>query len=621
MTFADIALKNIKRNVKRYGLYIGSTVFSIIVYFTFVTLRYNDEILAASENSRQLSSLVTASTFVLLIFVAIFIMYSNSFFIKKRKKEIALYALLGVRKRTIGWMLFIENMAIGSISLLIGIGLGSVHSCFFSLLMMLMGSAFTLTFTFSLDAVVHTILVFFVLFLLTSLQGYRVIYRFSLIDLFHAEKKGEAIPKARLLAALLGILTLATAYWMALQDLATSQVWRLFGIAMPLVVIALTVFGSYLLFRSVLVFLLHLLKRRKTWSWRGLNLLTISQLLYRIRANALTLTIISTLSATTITAGGAVFSTYYNVEKQVQSIAPFTFMWEGAEQEIHSEALSYQETFRSKTIRLMQNELEMEYTVIPAATFLDLADQLGWEEAEAPNEEQVVLIDAFYDERWSVERDVIELGNKRMEVADLHSEALLNVRTVGGTMLVMTDGAYDELNGQEKSYHVVQMNDYRDQLSLSQQLAASSDTNDFSSAVQDYNDSMEASGVMMFVGSFLGLVFLGAMGSIIYFKLMTEAEEDKESYGILHKVGVSQRDMSRSIRHQVGVIFMAPLLVGFLHASVALTAFSMLLGTNLLIPVLLWMAAYTFIYIVYYVITVRSFKKVIYSNQKGGSVR
>src|SRR5690554_5155613 len=128
MTLFDLALKNILRNLKSYGLYIGSTIFSIVIYFTFVTLKYSEDISALSETSKRISGLMSASAFVLMIFVAIFIAYSNSFFMKKRKKEVALYALMGVHKRSIGWMLFFENMVIGFISLAVGVVLGFLLS-------------------------------------------------------------------------------------------------------------------------------------------------------------------------------------------------------------------------------------------------------------------------------------------------------------------------------------------------------------------------------------------------------------------------------------------------------------------------------------------------------------
>lgn len=140
MTLFELALKNIRRNMKSYSLYIGSTVFSILIYFTFATLKYSEDISGMAETSKQIKGIMGASAFVLMIFVAIFILYSNSFFMKKRKKEVALYSLLGVRKKSIGFLLFFENMVIGLVSLGIGVVLGFLLSrMLLTILLKLMG--------------------------------------------------------------------------------------------------------------------------------------------------------------------------------------------------------------------------------------------------------------------------------------------------------------------------------------------------------------------------------------------------------------------------------------------------------------------------------------------------
>ncbi|MDQ0271914.1 ABC transporter permease [Cytobacillus purgationiresistens] len=610
MTLFDLALKNIRRNLKSYSLYIGSTIFSIVIYFTFVTLKYSEDISVLAETSKQISGIMSASAFVLMIFVAIFIAYSNSFFMKKRKKEVALYSLLGVRKRSIGFLLFFENMMIGLLSLVVGVGLGFLLSrVLLTILMKLMGLDIVIGFAFSMDAVVNTFIVFFIIFLFTSMQGYRVIYQFKLIDLFHAEKKGEELPKARLISAILGVATLAAAYWLALQDLMTSPIWRMLSLAMPIVIIALTVIGSALIFSSVLVYVLSVMKKQERWAWKGLNLMTASQLLYRIRGNAKTLTIIATLSATTITAGGAVFGLYYNAEKDVQTYTPYTFMWEGAPQDINPDIIEHAETIKSKTLRIEQDINEMEYAVINQSTFEKLAKNLEWSDIQVANEGEVLMIDAFYDQRWSQREESVMIDGAEFAVAKLYDKAVFNTFTLGASAIVVTDQLYSEIKADEKTYQAVKVEDYKNQFALSEELAAS--TENFSSATQDYKASIEATGSLLFVGSFLGLVFLVATGSIIFFKMMTEAEEDKAKYAVLHKIGVSRREMRRTIRNQVGVIFAAPLVLGLIHAAVALTAFSNLFMMDLLVPVIIWMLAYTVIYTIYYFATVRSFNKTI----------
>lgn len=418
MTLFELALKNIRRNMKSYGLYIGSTIFSIIIYFTFAMLKHSDDISGLAETSKQMQAVMSASAFVLMIFVAIFILYSNSFFMKKRKKEVALYSLLGVRKRSIGFLLFFENIVIGLVALVVGVGLGFLLSqALLSLLLKLMGLSLSVGFAFSMQAVIETVIVFFLIFLVTSLLGYRVIYKFKLIDLFHAEKQGEAQPKARVVSAIIGVIALAAAYWLALQDLMTSSVWRIFGLAMPLVIIGLTVLGSYLLFSSVLVYVLNLLKKSKSWAWKGLNLMTSSQLLYRIRGNVKTLTIIATLSATTITAGGAIFGTYYNTEKSVEENIPFSFMWEGEEQDIDTEIVEDAVSFEAKDIVVPGETYDQSYYVIDEETFMKLTEALGWDVGNVDLEQdEAVLIDPYFDERWKDKVGTVEIDDDEKTV-------------------------------------------------------------------------------------------------------------------------------------------------------------------------------------------------------------
>src|SRR5699024_4350059 len=140
MTLFRIARKNIRNNLNNYFLYFSSMIFSIVIYFTFISLKYDETIAVASESSMKISSVFNAASVILIIFVAIFIWYSNSFFTRKRKKEVGLYSLLGVRKKQIGRMLFYENFIMGIIALFIGILLGSILSKFFvSILLKVMG--------------------------------------------------------------------------------------------------------------------------------------------------------------------------------------------------------------------------------------------------------------------------------------------------------------------------------------------------------------------------------------------------------------------------------------------------------------------------------------------------
>jgi putative ABC transport system permease protein len=133
----------------------------------------------------------------------------------------------------------------------------------------------------------------------------------------------------------------------------------------------------------------------------------------------------------------------------------------------------------------------------------------------------------------------------------------------------------------------------------------------FSSFYEDYASGLEAAGLMIFMGGFLGLVFLAATGSIIYFKQLAEANADQSRYVILYKIGVDKRQIKKTIAKQQAFIFTLPLIVGIAHCSIALTALSKLLQTNLVVPVLICISAYAFMYVLYYILTVNSYYKIV----------
>jgi len=618
MTLFSLARKNIQRNLSNYFLYIASMVFSIVIYFTFVTLKYNDDLSALKQSSQQIKGLMSASSVVLLFFIVIFMAYSNSFFMKKRKKEVALYSLLGVRKQKIGLLLFFENLVIGLVSLVLGIVLGFFMSQgLLMILVRLMGYEIVGNLTFSIEALVNTTVIFTVLFLFTSLQGYRVIYQFKLIDLFHAEKQGEQIPRASLVAAVLGTALIAFGYYTAASDMFTSEIWRFFTVlGTPLMVIGVTIVGTYLLFHSVSVFVLTALKRATSWSWKGLNLIGVSQLLYRIRANAKSLSIIAILSATTITAGGGVFGMYYNAEATVRQMLPNTFMWKGDPVDFSQKDVIYNESLSVKNLRVDNEFSFFEYTLLKESDYNRLAKLQGKDQNLHIADGSTVLLDAAYDERFSHDftGENFKLKNgDSFHVEKMYTESVLNF-IPAGTVLVVNDQEFAVTNAEEIKMQAIGLDNDLKQQVVSQDIIKQLSTEQqesFSSVPQSYEDSIATVGALLFVGSFLGLVFLAATGSIIYFKILTEAEEDQAKYAILNKIGVNSKQILKTVAGQVAVIFSAPLIVGIVHSAFALLAFSQLFGMNITKPVILWMIAYSAIYFIYYIFTVRSFYKIV----------
>ncbi|GGH39329.1 FtsX-like permease family protein [Paenibacillus segetis] len=639
MTLFSIASKSIKKNFSNYFLYFASMIFSIVIYFVFVSLKYDTTIQATSEASPKISSVFSGAAFVLIIFVAIFIWYSNSFFTRKRKKEVGLYSLLGVRKKQIGRMLFYENFIMGFLALIVGIVLGSVLSKFFVMILMnVMGYEVMTNFTISFAAIVNTIVVFTIITLVTSFHGYRLIYRFKLIELFQADKEGEREPRGSFIIALLSVVFIGIGYGLALQDMLDSKLWRTMGLMItPLVILITVILGTYFLFSSLTVYLLKVSRKNTKRYWNGINLIGTSQLLFRIKGNARTLTIIAVLSATTLTAVGTAYSLYYNNRSNVEMADPSSMMFiEGDNNEDakvkdiiinnRDHGLVYHETIPTLQIDADVTNLnslfssdEMIYTVISNRDFNKLATLQSRNDTLSLEANEAAVLDAGYNEKFSpayVGSTVsLQLNDRDEDITFkvLKKFNVLNLRTAGAT-IVVSDELFTDLKQETTLQNMVAYKitkeDHAKQLTEQIQAIMPEQAN-FSSFYEDYAAGLESSGLMIFMGGFLGLVFLTATGSIIYFKQLTEANSDKERYEILHKIGVNKKEVKRTIAKQMLFIFGLPLIAGIAHCAVALTAFSRMLQMNLVIPVMICMGVYTGIYIVYYFLTVHAYYKTV----------
>lgn len=220
-------------------------------------------------------------------------------------------------------------------------------------------------------------------------------------------------------------------------------------------------------------------------------------------------------------------------------------MWEGEEQDIDTEIVEDAVSFEAKDIVVPGETYDQSYYVIDEETFMKLTEALGWDVGNVDLEQdEAVMIDPYFDERWKDKVGTVEIDDDEKTVDQFYEKPLFNAPTLPGTVLVVDDASFQELDGENAIYQAVQTANYKDHLELSKELEAK--TERFSSAVQSYQDSIEASGAMLFVGSFLGLVFLVATGSIIFFKMMTEAEEDKDKYAVLYKIGVSKKEMKKN---------------------------------------------------------------------------
>ncbi|MFB6467457.1 FtsX-like permease family protein [Cytobacillus sp. Hz8] len=664
MTLFSLAMKNIKGNFKSYLIYFISMLFSVVIYYTFVSLQYSEEIQEVIESSKQMQSTFLVSSIILILFVTIFIWYSNSFFTKKRKKEVGLYSLLGLRKKSIGKMLFYENLIMGILVLFMGILLGSFLTRLFSMMLMkLLDAEVNIHFSLSFEAIANTLIVFAIIIIFTSIQGYRLIYRFKLIELFQAEKEGDSVLKGSMVAAVISLVCLGVSYWQAFEpfpaNLTNAYVlgkisWITGGI----------VIGTFLLFRSVTVYLLKVAQKNKSRYYRGMNLVGISQLLYRIKANAQTFTMIALLSALTLSAICITYSQYYGTKEHADAAMPFSYshLSKGADfdQRIRDIIMSDKNHPVTAEIDIPVIKLDGKKTeelpeylagimdvakekpgekpirLISESTYSQALKVLNKEESVNLQENQTAVIKpmstnpSLSDYKGHKVTLKLPQGKKTLEFTDMLEERVM-AWTYPDFYIVVTDQIYNQIAKQVKpsifkAYQVKNQKTTKETSDRLEKLDTSENQkvtffnmyktdSKISTYYTVYRAGVEETGLNIFTIGFLGLVFLAATGSILYFKQLTEANSDKCRYEILRKIGVSRKEIYRSIAKQSLFVFALPLIVGVMHSFVILEVLNNMLsdviGVNLTIPIISSMIAYIMIYFGYYVLTVKTYNNIV----------
>lgn len=646
MGLFDIAYKNIKRNFYNYFLYFASMIFSIMIYFTFTSIEYNTQVQMVVGSSISFATVFKASAIVIAIFVAIFIWYSNSFFIRKRKREVALYSILGIRKRQIGTMLFYENIVMGIAALGIGILIGSLFSkLFIMLLIRLMGFSANIVFMIPAKAVINTVIVFSILFFITSIHGYRLIYKFKLIELFKAENQGEKAPKTSVFTSIISVLLIGIGYWVYVRPISSFTIFAI------LITLVLTVIGTFMLFSSLTLFIIKLSKKNKRRYYNGINIIGTSQLLYRIKASARTLATIAVLSAATLTAMEVSASLYYKLSVNLQENYGFTYAYasndKALDKKVETIIAKYPENKiidsvdmnfakvkgqwpdLSKTSSAKQDS-PVDFYIISESNYDEIADIRGLKDKiklkdnEAVVFGQILNFTSNYDYNGRTITITENNDSLPLNIVDFKNLSLSN----SGMMryaVVVTDEVYKKYYTADNLFRVKgyitdnkkDSEGLTNELTnlLSEQLPQNNGNSlTFTSYYSEYRGGLSISGIVIFIGAFLGLVFLMATGSIIFFKQLSEANDDKDRYEILRKIGVTNKEIKASISKQIFMVFALPLVIGIIHSLVASTLLSKIMRVSLTLPIIITIIAYTIIYMIYYFLTVNSYYNIVKSN-------
>ncbi|USK73830.1 FtsX-like permease family protein [Peribacillus frigoritolerans] len=644
MNINQLILRNLKKNLKNYYLYVFALVFSASLYFAFVTLQY-DPALDEAEGTVKGAASIKAASILLVAIVSIFLLYANSIFIKRRSKEIGLFQLIGMTKNRIFRILSVENLILYFCSVFLGIFVGFAASkLIIMILFKIMGVEALATLNFSFQPLVQTLLVFSAIYLLIMLMNYAFIKRQTILSLFRvtsmAEGKVKKVSMAEMIIGIFGIMLIIAGYVVSskLFDGAFTQMTELF-MAM-IVILATVIIGTYLFYKGSVSFIFNIVRKKKNGYLNINEVLSLSSIMFRMKSNAILLTIITTVSALAIGLLSLSYISYYSAEKMAQSSIPTDFsMTDKGDADTFKEALSDSKIdYDEKVIDVIQvdvNVKEIMETSLEGMNFdpdIMTVPIISDESVKGINlAEDETLFSGYSNMMEQVislkDSGKIELKGKNEVIPQtymgLKDDTFLHYYfTNGGLPVAIVDQTiFDRLkkDADPKIQKVSSINigiDVKDETELEKandlfKRMSFKEEHVNDSQLEMFNTQKKNMGLIMFIVGFLGLTFLITSGCILYFKQMDESEGEKSNYTILRKLGFTRGDLLRGIQAKQVFNFGIPLIVGLLHSYFAVQSGWFFFGTEVWAPMIIVMALYTALYSIFGILSVFHYKKVI----------
>ncbi|MGG0249363.1 ABC transporter permease [Peribacillus frigoritolerans] len=644
MSINQLILRNLKKNLKNYYLYVFALVFSASLYFAFVTLQY-DPALDEAEGTVKGAASIKAASILLVAIVSIFLLYANSIFIKRRSKEIGLFQLIGMTKNRIFRILSVENLILYFCSVFLGIFVGFAASkLIIMILFKIMGVQAIATLNFSFLPLVQTLLVFSAIYLLIMLMNYAFIKKQTILSLFRVtsmtEGKVKKVSMVEMIIGIFGIALIIAGYVISskLFDGAFTQMTELF-MAM-IVILATVIIGTYLFYKGSVSFIFNIVRKKKNGYLNINEVLSLSSIMFRMKSNAILLTIITTVSALAIGLLSLSYISYYSAEKMAQSSIPTDFsMTDMGDADKFKEALSDSKIdYDAKVIDVIQvdvNVKEIMETSLEGVNFdsdIMTVPVISDESVKGINlAEDETLFSGYSSMMEKVislkDSGKIELKGKNEVIPQtyigLNDDTFLSYYfTSGGLPVAIVDQTiFDRLKKDinPKIQKVSSVNigiDVKDEAELEKandlfKRMSFKEEHVNDSQLEMFNTQKKNMGLIMFIVGFLGLTFLITSGCILYFKQMDESEGEKSNYTILRKLGFTRGDLLRGIQAKQVFNFGIPLVVGLLHSYFAVQSGWFLFGTEVWTPMIIVMALYTALYSIFGILSVFHYKKVI----------
>ncbi len=607
-----MAANNIRKNGQVYFPYIGVSIFAVFTYFVFDLIRKND-IMYTLPRAAYTVMLVSIGFVLLGLIMVPFLYYTNSFLIKRRKKELGLYSILGLEKKHIGFMMFYESLFVYVVVMVAAVLMGLIFSrLIFLLLLNLAKLPVEAEFTISMGAIADTAVFYAFITGLNLFVNLVQVGKSNPVELMSDSRRGEKEPRRIGLWSVAGIAALAVGYRMAVTARLDSMIFGAFFGAVFLVIL-----GTYFLFTSGSIAMLRFLKKRKGFYYRPENFITVSGMLYRMKKSAASLSNICVFSTMVVITVVCTVAVYLGMDAILSSgfsreFEVYFFGNDRVEGEVLQEGAEE---------LAMQNQVVLEdklaYSYVKVRAYQDGGvfrregepyNYSGWKNLILMTQEEYNLLEGT--------KEALQPGEVLLfsEGADFGRSSVMFEELeypIGRELQESKIGRKLPENGFADAYLIVFAD--RDTLDKVSQVygvdgfqsgsyfygflpeGTQENIDNFSGKLEayvsgltgfaqykDYRDIMKDQesmyGGLLFIGIFFGSIFLICLLIIMYYKQITEGYEDQKNFEIMQKVGMGDGEIRRTIKKQIRMVFILPLMGAVLHTAVGMQMVYMLMG-------------------------------------------
>ncbi|EOO80183.1 ABC transporter permease [Bacillus cereus VD021] len=636
MNFRQLALNNVKGNWRNYKAFLISSCLSIVVFFMYASFIYHPDVVSGNISMRDMISKgLESMNYIVVIFSALFILYANSTFLRARKKEFGLLTLIGGTKSQLGRMIILEQLMLGSIAIVVGIGLGMLCSkLFFQALSVILKIDKTLPLVWNSKAILITAGVYFILFLILSLFSVWTVGRLQIIDLLREARKQKVEPFAFTSLCVVGIGCIIVAY------VLSFQVTFMNFIILFLPIVGLTIGGTYLLFTQGSTVVLKALQKRKRSFYTYPNMFVLSNLIYKMKDNARFLFVISIITAVVSSAVGtlyvffedmsykAVTSTPHAISYEEKGIHTHNVIKEGKTKELikkhgfeEAREVTYVKLPGTQKITMFNSEHEVPMAIVSEKEYNAEARKQKREQVRevhnAPGSATMVIMDMAKDMmKVDLAKPYEFKINGQTQSVQLNEPTPFSVFN-DSEYLIVNDQDFEKyaklVPDEEKTkYYGYYIEDWKSTedlvLDLKKEVAPDKQE-ELNNSVLAYKNIRESGAITMFIGFFVAVLFFFFACSMTYFKWFNDKEQDRIQFKSLKRIGMTDKAIRKIAIRQMGVIFFIPILIGTIHSGFALHTLGKMLYIDLWKSGAIVIGAYILASAIYFMIAQRGYLK------------